>query len=149
MSLRSLTVHSVGFVCSNDSASTSSGVSLSPIFVSASRTARCTVTAASYWFSLLSRLTRLRLSTMLMVPPAAAAPPVAVLAAVFGPAQLASTGAKSRPAPAREPNLRMERRECWGASWSDGETRDGVCWGIGGLLVERGLYLDCASCAFG
>ena len=61
-----------------------------PIRVSAWRTARWTVTAASYWLSLLSRLTRLRLRMMLSVPPAApvAAPPPRCVPC--GPAQAAS-----------------------------------------------------------
>src|SRR6478672_13144481 len=125
MPLRSLTVHTVGFVCSNDSARTSSGVSLSPIFVRASRTARWTVTAASYWFSLLSRLTRLRLSTMLRVPPAAPAPAVLAVVADLGPAQAASAGAKRAPAPASEASLRIERRETSRVGWSDVGSRAG------------------------
>src|SRR5689334_1559945 len=118
MPLRSLTVHTVGLVCSNDSARTSWGLRSSPIFVSASRTARCTVTAASYWFSLLSRLTRLRLSTMLSLPPDAAAPAVLAFEADFGPAHAARAGANRAPAPASDANLRIDRRETSRAGWS-------------------------------
>ncbi len=136
MSLRSLTVHSVGLVCSNDSASTSSGVRSSPIFVRASRTARWTVTAASYWFSLLSRLTRLRLSTMLSVPPAAAGAGCGGGAGGLGPGAGGEGGSEEGSGAGQRGEL--EDRAARDIAASAGQTWEAVrAAGASGLLVER------------
>ena len=80
--------------------------------VSAWRTPRCTVTAASYWLSLLSRLTRLRLRTTVRVPPPAPeAPPPPPVALPCGPAQAVSAEPMAVVTPMRPANCRMERRE--------------------------------------
>src|SRR4029079_10478436 len=99
---RRRTYQRVGSTKRNWSASTRRGLRFASISVSPCRTARCTVSAASYWSSLLSSVFNARLSPRLTV----VGPGLPVAAA-----QHTTEGAMASPAPSRMPERSIDLRD--------------------------------------